>query len=344
LRSITPPKGIILETPAGPQKVMIKFNFKKNIKSVWEILMGTFTGFGNDRGMKLSASLAYYTVFSIAPLLILIISVASIVYGPDAVQGKLFTQIKAIVGNGPAVQIQEMLRKISLTGKSKIALGISIVTLLIGASSIFIEIQDSINIIWGVKAKPKRGWLKLLKDRLLTSSLVLGLGFLLMVSLLVNAVILALSGYLSQFLPDITLLFINLLNVAITFAVITLLFAIIFKFLPDVKIHWKDVWAGAIFTSILFMAGRYVIGLVIAYSIKGSAYEAAGSIVIILLWIYYTAAILYLGAEFTRYYADHYGLHIEPADYAVFVEQKEIEPAERLNAGTNMQTPPKSTS
>ncbi|WP_128546761.1 YihY/virulence factor BrkB family protein [Larkinella soli] len=305
---------------------MEKADKKENIfKTIWTLLVGSYNGFTDDRGLKLSASLAYYTVFSLAPLLVLVISMASIFLGEEAIQGQIFSQINGLVGNEAAKQIQDMIKNVQLSGKTNIALISGIVTLLIGATSIFVEIQDSINMIWRVKAKPKRGWLKMLKDRLLSSSLIISLGFLLLVSLIVNGVVLALSDTLTRFLPDVAVIVAQVLNLVISFVVITILFGVIFKVLPDAKIAWKDVRWGAIFTALLFMLGRYLIGLYIETTSTGSAYGAAGSLIVILVWIYYTAAILYFGAEFTQVYAEHYGIKIEPADYAVYVEQTEKE-------------------
>jgi membrane protein len=294
-------------------------------KNVWIVLRDSFNGFMDDRGLKLSAALAYYTVFSLAPLLVLIISLLSIFYGQEAVQGQIFSQINGLVGNEAAKQIQDMLKSIELSGKTNVALGVGIVTLLFGATSIFIEIQDSVNLIWRVKAKPAKGWLKLIKDRLLSSSLVLSLGFLLLVSLIINGLILAMSDLLVRFLPGLGVVLVEALNFTVSTVIITALFATIFKVLPDAKIAWKDVRWGAFFTALLFMLGRYLIGLYIDTTGTSSTYGAAGSLIVILTWIYYTAAILYFGAEFTQAYANHFGIKIEPAEHAVYVEQRERE-------------------
>jgi membrane protein len=304
---------------------MKKYFTKENFKAIGAILLATFKGFGEDRGMKLSASLAYYTVFSLAPLLMLIISLASLFFGPEAIEGKVFSEINGLVGNEAAKQVQDMIKNVQLSGKTNTALLIAIITLLVGATTVFIEIQDSINTIWKVKPKPKRGWVKMLKDRLLSSSLIISLGFLLVVSLVVNGLVIALGDILARFLPDITVILINIANVIVSFIVITVLFGIIFKFLPDVKIPWKDVKWGAFFTAILFMIGRLLIGFYIETTGTGSAYGAAGSLMVILVWIYYTAAILYLGAEFTQAYAEKMGVKIEPAEYAVHIEHTEKE-------------------
>lgn len=295
------------------------------LKKVGNILAASFKGFIDDKGFKLSASLAYYTIFSLAPLLMLLISLASIFFGQDAIQGKVFSEIRGLIGDNAAAQVQTMIKNVELSGETNMAFIIGIGILLIGATRVFIEIQDSINYIWRVKAKPKRGWVKMIKDRVLSSSLIIGLGFLLIVSFVVNGLILALKDILLQVLPDITVIFINTLNILISFIVISVLFAIIFKFLPDVKISWKDVKWGAFFTTILFMIGRILIGIYIQTTGTGSTYGAAGSLMVILVWIYYTAAILYLGAEFTQAYAEKMGVEIQPAAYAVHVEEREVE-------------------
>jgi membrane protein len=303
----------------------MRFLRKGYRKKVWKILVATFSGFIDDNGLKLSAALAYYTVFSLAPLLILIISLAGLFLGNDAATNQLYPQIAQYVGSQAAIQIQEMLKSLALSGKSGTAVVVGVVTLMIGASSIFVEIQESINIIWRVKAKPKKGWLKLIQNRFLSFSLIVSLGFLLLVSLVINFLMDALSKKLVHFLPYVTNLLIKGINLGITLIVISTLFAIIFKVLPDVKIRWKDVRIGAVFTALLFMLGQYGIGLYLQYAAQNSAYGAAGSIILLLIWIYYTAAILYIGAEFTEVYAEAIGCKIEPAEYAVHVVQTEVE-------------------
>jgi membrane protein len=298
---------------------------KITMHAAFRILKDTFNSFLDDRALKFSASLSYYTVFSLAPLLLLMISLAGVFFGREAIQGKVFGEINGLIGNEAASQIQEIIKNMELSGETTTAIIIGAITLVIGATSVFGEIQDSINIIWRVKAKPKRGWVKILQDRLLSSSLIVGLGFLLIVSLIVNGALLALSEWLKYYFPDVTLIIFQIGNVLVSFIVIMTLFGVIFKVLPDAKIAWKDVRAGAFFTSCLFMLGRYLIGVYINYSGTASAYGAAGSLIVILVWVYYTAAILYFGAEFTRVYAEYLGARIEPADYAVYVEQQERE-------------------
>ncbi|MBE7178840.1 MAG: YihY/virulence factor BrkB family protein, partial [Mucilaginibacter polytrichastri] len=210
-------------------------------------------------------------------------------------------------------------------GGSFFALVVSVVVLIMGATSVFMEIQDSINMIWRVRAKPKKGWKQMLINRGLSLSIIATLGFLLIASLVINLVIAGLSNWLTSHLGNVMYAVIYIINLAITFGVISILFGTIFKVLPDVNIQWKTVRAGAFFTSILFILGKYIIGIYIEKTATGSAYGAAGSIIVILTWIYYTAAILYFGAEFTQVYAIEHGGHIQPAKYAVYLEQHEIE-------------------
>jgi membrane protein len=303
--------------------------FRKGFwKKTWKIILATFTNFSNDYGLKLSASLAYYTVFSIAPFLILIIALINIFFhknGHNAIDNSLFLHMKTYVGSQAAAEIQDVIKNMQLSGKTHLAAILGGIILLLGASSMFVEIQDSLNIIWRVRAKPKRGWVKMITNRFLSFSLIITLGFLLIVSLIVNILMKALSAKLLLFLPDITVFILNIINLALTLIIITILFGIIFKFLPDVKIKWKDVRAGAIFTALFFMLGQYLIGIYLTHSAQASAYGAAGSLVVLLVWIYYTAVILYIGAEFTQVYAEANGSFIEPAEYAVSVKQTEIE-------------------
>lgn len=298
---------------------------KKNfLRKLPKILVTTFKSFGEDKGMKLSASLAYYTIFSLGPLLLLMMSLASLFFGQEAIEGKIFGELKGLLGANAAAQVQQIIKNIQVSGETNFALVVSIITLVIGATTVFIEIQDSLNIVWKLKAKPKRGWVAFLKNRLISSSLIISLGFLLIVSLVVNGAIQAMMDILGRYFNSGTEILMLIINLVLTFLIITILFGIIFKFLPDAKIKWKHVRAGAIFTALLFMLGRYLIGLYIQFSATESTYGAAGSVVVLLLWIYYSAVILYIGAEFTQVYTDAKGEEIEPAEYAVHVKQEEV--------------------
>ncbi|RKD20329.1 ribonuclease BN [Pelobium manganitolerans] len=300
-------------------------NKKLTFRDYPKILKETFSAFMDDKGLKLSASLAYYTIFSLAPMLIVLLSVGGLFYGQEALQGKVFSQINDFVGNDAAIFIQNTLQKLELSGKGTVAIVTGIVTLVIGASGIFVEIQDSINTIWRVKAVPKKGWVKLLINRVLSLSMIASLGFILIVSLLINSLVLVFSDMLSKYLPDFTLIFIDVINLGITFIVLMVLFGIIYKVLPDVEISWRQIRSGAFFTALLFMLGKYLIGLYIQYAAVGDIYGAAGTVVVIAVWVYYSAAILFFGAEFTWAHAKIRGDYIQPSKHAVAIRQVETQ-------------------
>lgn len=297
----------------------------EKIKTYWQILKQTVNDFMDDKVLKLSAALSYYTIFSIAPMLIVIITLCDVFLGKEAIEGSVYGQINDMVGNEAALQIQQMIKNAALSGDSTWATVVGIVTLIIGATSVFGEIQDSINFIWQLKAKPKNGLIKMLLNRLLSFSMVVSLGFILMVSLAMNGIIELFSRQLAILFPQVTMVLVYIVNLALTFIIISSLFAIIFKVLPDAKIKWKHVIVGAVTTAILFMVGKFAIGMYLGSSKVGTAYGAAGSIVIILLWVYYSAIILYFGAEFTQVYVQHFGGKIRPNEYAVYVKEVPVE-------------------
>ncbi len=279
--------------------------------------------FVDDNAFKLSASLSYYTVFALCPVLIIIISLAGIFFGQDAVQGQIYSEINDYVGSDVALQIQSIISSIQEKEVGTIGAIVGTIILVVGATTVFTEMQDSINYIWSVKAKPKRGWLKFLKNRLLSFSLVLGMGFILLVSLVINALLGLLSHQLINFFPEYTLYLFNTINSSIILVVIISLFTVIFKVLPDAIIAWKDAFIGAILTATLFLLGKFLIGYYVGKLNLGLTYGTAASIIIILLWVYYSAFILYYGAEFTKMYALQAGHGIRPKDTAVFIIKKE---------------------
>lgn len=310
----------------------------KAIKKYFHVLKGAASGFSQDNCSKLSAALSYYTIFAIGPLLLIVISLSAIFYARDAVQGRIYGQIKDLVGSDAALQVQDIIKNSQYSNKGIIGTVIGTVILVIGATGIFTEIQDSINFIWSLRAKPKRGIIKYLINRLLSFSLIVSLGFLLIVSLVVSALLDLLSDRLTNFFPHTTVYIFYVVNLAIIFAIISLLFAIIFKVLPDGKIKWKDAFVGACFTAVLFMIGKAAIGFYLGRSNLGATYGTAASVILILTWVYYTSLILYFGAEFTKSYALEYGGGIIPNDTAVFIikrEAKEIETAPLALAGKN---------
>jgi membrane protein len=298
---------------------------KITFKGLWEVLKNSFKGFSDDKVTKLSASLAYYTVFSMGPLLMVIVFLCSIFFGREAVEGTIYGQIEGFVGHDAALQLQQIIKNAAISNEGNVAAVIGIITLLIGATTIFADIQDSINSIWGLKVKPKAGWFKLVKTRLLSFGVICSLGFLLLVSLGVTSLVEALTNRLKNYFPEVTVVLFYILNLVITFAVITTLFGVIFKVLPDAKIKWKDVLAGAIATALLFMLGKFAISFYISKSDVGSTYGTAGSLVVLLVWIYYSSIILYFGAEFTKAYAIKYGGEIHPNQYAVISQTIEVE-------------------
>ena len=299
----------------------------KKVRTVVKLLKNTTNAFLDDDAFKLSASLSYYTIFALGPLLMIIISLSSIVYGKDVVQGKLYLQLSGLIGSEAALQIQNILANAQQTHASTIGAVIGFIVLFIGATGVFTEIQGSINFIWSVRAKPKKGWLKYLLNRLLSFSLVVGLGFIMLVSLIINALVTLLSESLTKKFPHFPVGLFNLANSLIILTVITCLFAVIYKVLPDAIIAWKDAWIGSIFTAGLFLLGKFLIGYYLGKSNLGVTYGTAASIVILLAWVYYSSVILYYGAEFTKVYALYSGEGIRPKQTAVFVikhETKEI--------------------
>ena len=304
---------------------------KFSVKDIWAITKQSFSDFIDNKVLKLSAALAFYTIFSLPALLIIIISVSDIFYGRAAIEGTLYHQIAEFVGTEAALQIQQTIRGAALSKSSYFATTVGIVTLLFGATSVFYEIQDSINHIWKLKSKPKgTGFIKMLINRLLSFSLVISLGFLLLVSLLINGLMDLLITRLTVMFPELTVIAVYTVNVIITFGITALLFALIFKVLPDARIKWKHVRAGAITTAILFMLGKFLIGYYLGHSGLSSTYGTAGSVIVMLLWVYYSAMILYFGAVFTHVYAAHTGSRIYPTNYAVWVQEIEVESAESI--------------
>jgi membrane protein len=312
---------------------------KFSVKDIWPILKKSFNDFIDNKVFKLSAALAFYTIFSLPAMLIIIITVSDIFYGRAAIEGTLYHQMSEFVGSDAAMQIQQTIRGAALSDSSYFATIVGIITLVIGATSVFTEIQDSINHIWKLKAKPKgTGFLKMLINRLLSFSLVISLGFLLLVSLLINGLMDAFLTRLTQMFPDLTVIMVYAFNVLLTFGITSLLFGMIFKVLPDARISWKHVRAGAFTTAILFMIGKFLIGFYLGQSKLSSTYGTAGSVIVMLLWVYYSAMILYFGAVFTHVYAAHSGTRIYPTSYAVWVQEIEVESEKSIEEQPEIKT------
>jgi len=300
------------------------------IHKLGNALLKSFKYFSEDKILKYSASLAYTTVFSMGPLLIVIIFLASFFYDREAAAGKIFFQMQEFVGKDAAKQLQTIIENASISGKKTFAATIGIATLLVGSTAIFAEIQDSINSIWGLKAKPRKGIWKMLRNRFLSFSVVISLGFLLLVSLAIATVIEGVSDRLTAQFPNVAVVFFYILNLIITFVITSGLFAVIFKILPDATTRWKDVLPGAIASGLLFMLGKFGISFYVSRSDVASTYGAAGSLVILLLWVYYSAIILYLGAEFSKAWAVQSGSNIHPNDYAVAFKQVDVTSEDKI--------------
>ena len=298
---------------------------KRHIVSTWTILKESVSDFIDNKSFRMSAALAYYTVFSIAPMLIVIISLCDFFYGREAIQGVIFEHMQGFIGAEAALQVEQIIRNATISKDITWASVIGIAALIFAATGVFAEIQDSINYIWRLKAKPKKGWVKLVVNRVLSFSMVVSLGFILLVSLIVNSILDLLGQQLLKLLPGMAAYVAYGINTFITFSTTSFLFAIIFKVLPDARIEWRDVITGAITTTILFLLGKFAIGYYLGKTHISSTYGAAGSVVIILLWVYYSAIILYFGASFTRSYTMHKGRNIFPNDYAVWIQEIELE-------------------
>jgi membrane protein len=292
-------------------------------KDIFPLLKQTFNEWLDDKAMRMGAALSYYTIFSIAPLLIIVMAIAGAVFGTEAAQNRIAGEISETVGPDSARAIQDMVKHASDTGTGTLATVIGIIVLVLGATGVFGELQDSLNTVWKVAPKPGRGLWGIVHDRFLSFTMVLGIGFLLLVSLVASAALSALSAWSSGVLPGGEVLW-HVVNSVVSFGLITLLFAMMYKLLPDVQMAWGDVWIGAAVTALLFTIGKYLIGLYLAQAGVASAYGAVGSLVVVLVWVYYSALVFLFGAEFTHVYADRFGSHVRPAANAVPLTPEEL--------------------
>lgn len=278
---------------------------KFKIKAVPSLIVEAYYEMLDDKAFKMAAALSYYAAFSMGPLLIIVIAIAGFIFGEEAAKGQLFYEMKNMVGPDGAQMIETIIKGAANTTTGIFATILSVILLVLGSAGVFLELQESLNIVWGVEPKPGRGVLGFLKTRLVSFSMVVATGFLLMISLIINSVITMLNELLGEMFPSlIPMAFI--LNNAASLIVITILFALIYKVLPDVNISWRYVWLGAGITSILFAIGKYLIGMYLGSSSYSSTYGAAASLVVIFLWIYYSGLILFFGAELTQVYRKRY--------------------------------------
>jgi membrane protein len=288
---------------------------------MWQFLKKTINEWIEDEPFALAAALSYYTLFSLAPLLIIAISIAGFVFGQEAAQNRIVETIRGLVGQDSAQAIQGMIQSAGEKPRAgMVATVFGIIALLFGAGGVVGQLQTSLNKIWGVEPKAGQGVWGFVRQRFISFAMVLSVGFLLLVSLLVSALLSALTTLLGNVIGGLSIVS-HAVDIAVSFGFVTLLFALIYKFLPDAKIRWKDVWIGAALTSILFTIGKFLIGLYLGSSGVTSVYGAAGSLVTVLLWVYYSSLIFFLGAEFTSVYAAEYGAGVTPSETAQAIER-----------------------
>lgn len=294
-------------------------------KHSWRLLQETWQEFNDNNAWDKGAALAYYTIFALPPILIIIINTIGALLGRQAVSGQIYGQIKGLIGPQAALEVQQMVENISKSQELTFATVVGVATLLLTSTGMFICMQDSLNVIWGVKPKPRREYVKLIKDRLLSFAMILSISFLLLVSLIMHAFFAKLGDFLQMLVGGTSIIFIQFFNNVFSLAVVTFLFAAIFKILPDAKIQWRDVWIGAIVTALLFTLGKTLIGLYLGNSNLATIYGAAGTVVVILTWVFYSSLILFFGSIFTLVYSRKFGSNIYPAEFAVRVIRQEVE-------------------
>ncbi len=290
---------------------------RNQLKTVFEILKQTVVDWLDDKAPRLGAALAYYAIFSIAPLIVIVIAIAGIWFGKEQAQEQIFNQVSAMVGDEGAQGIGNMLEAANKPREGIIASVLAVVTLIFGATGVFVQLQDALNTIWEVKPKPGRGVWGFIRHRILSLAMVFAIGFLLLISLVLSAGLAAAGKWMSGSMPGGEALW-EVVNLGISFVVVAVLFSLMFKYMPDVKISWRDVWIGGALTAVLFVVGKFALGMYLGRSSVGSAYGAAGSLVILLLWVYYSAQIFLFGAEFTQVYANRFGKKLQPSKNAMW--------------------------
>lgn len=305
--------------------MLLKIKIKYYLKELWTLLKISFLEWYKRQPFRNSTVISYYTIFSLPGLGVIIINLGGIFYGPEAITNRISVQIRDVIGPSAADTVERIIANAytseGLTLSSLLSIGI----LFFGATGVFYQVQQSLNVMWGVESRPKREILKFLKDRLFSFGMILIIGFLLLVSLVISALINAFSSWISVSIFGLVEMMLKTMDTIFSLFIITFLFAAIYKILPDVKIQWKDVWTGAFAASFLFTIAKYFLGLYFGMSQPGSVYGAAGSIILLMLWTTYSALILLFGAEFTRIYALRYEKKIEPATHAEFINRQEIE-------------------
>ncbi len=298
---------------------------KKKLRAVRKILVRSIKGYKKDDPVKLAGTTAYFTIFAVAPIFIIIISVIGFVIEEDTVRERVFEEVESLIGAQGAGFVETIVENFRDRHQTLTGTIIGILVFLIASTTFFTILQNSLNFVWRVKAKPRSNLLKALRDRLLSFGLILSIGFVLLVMFIIDLVLSYFTIFLERYIDEYALIIIRPVNLGFSFAVLVLIFALIYKYLPDTKIRWNVTWVGAIITALLFTAGRYIIGLVLGIADIGIMYGAAGSAVIFILWVFYSSIILFFGAEITKQYAIYYNYDIIPKDYAVKIRIQEVD-------------------
>ena len=304
-------------------------SIKQYLQNFWAVTKKTFSEWMKADPFRQGAIISYYAIFSIPALLVIIVGLAGYFFGREAVTGEISRQISSAIGVETAKQLEEILANTSENKNTVFATIIGIVTLIVGSTGVFVQLQKSLNLIWEVEVKAEKAWLRLLKERLFSFGLILSIGFLLLISLLISTGLSAFSEWIKARMPDFIMVVFWLLSFIINFGVITVLFALMFKILPDVNVRWKDVWIGAMITSLLFILGKFGLGVYFGKADPASGYGAAGSVVLLMLWVNYSSMILFLGAEYTKQFTVLFGREIIPRKEAVKLGKAELESPER---------------
>jgi len=322
---------------SGSENFM-SFSLFSRCKQYRLLLKETAKDWAEHESPRLGAALAFYTVFAIAPLFVILLAITGFVLGEDAARRQVFDELQRLIGQPGGQALESMAVASKKSGSGWWATLVALGTLFLGATGVFAQLQESLNTVWNLRRKPGRQISRFVKVRLISFAMVLCIGFILLVSLVINAGLAALGKYMSGLIPGQEVLW-QIVNFLVSIGVVTLLFGMIFKVLPDARIAWRDVWVGALLTAVLFSIGKSLLGLYLGKSSVASVYGAAGSLVVILMWVYYSAQILLFGAEFTRLYAIKCGSHVKPEAGVEFVAVKESEPPATDSASGHSQSP-----
>lgn len=290
---------------------------KRRLKYFVSVVKNLFKEFGDSDPMIYASSIAFFTIFALPAILVLIINTSGNLFGEEAITGELANQVESLIGQESAEQVQEIVKNATQSESGIIATIISIVTLFIAATTVFTLLQRALNKIWHVKPQPKKEWLKMLKDRVISFFIVIGLGLILAVSISFDTIIAAFSDLIKERVFGLSIYLVWIINFLLSFGLLSFVFAVIFKVLPDANVRWKDVWVGTVITTLLFIGAKFLIGMVIGNSTVTSAYGAAGSVIVILVWVYFSTMILLLGAAITQVYARELGKQIRPSGHAI---------------------------